>query len=530
MKKKLGIGLLALLIVIASLILITGGRITSVMLNDYSVSEAGDSMTIKVGVASSMGYIRTLKAKQKEDKEYITFYSTYGLNSNLGAKNEFLIELQPDCDEICFYTGNGEYELQLFKNSATKEWERASHGETAVRELILTGDNTNAERNHLLIEDIEYFQKELPKRHKNLFSNVSRDEFMNRTNQLIDNTSQLNNKQVFVELNKIIASVGDAHTSINYWDGYSYPLRFWIFGSDVYVVNADTSLEGMMYSKVLKIDGTDIDLVMEQLTTLISHENESWISAMLPDYLQSPVYLYGLGILQKEEGAVFTVEKDGEVKDFTVTALEYGESADYSNKKTEDTLVGVFDKYYGYEYLPDNKTIYFEYNVCADMDSQSFKDFNEEMFDFIDNNDVDKIIVDLRNNSGGNSEILNPFTKRLKSYVKENTDIKVYILVGRYTFSSGMFAIYRVKEAAPEALSVGEPTGGALDCYGEVKTMNLPNSNIPIGYSTKYFEFSKTFTYKNEGIGTFLPDVSLQPTMEDYQNGNDVVLKFALDN
>lgn len=396
------------------------------------------------------------------------------------------------------------------------------------RNVILKNDNTNEERNRLLIEDIRFFKQELPKVHKNMFSKISKDEFNQLTDQLIGKVDQLNNKQVFVELNKIIASVGDAHTSINYWDGYSYPLRFWIFDGNVYIINADKGLEEMMYSQVLGINGVAIDSVIEQLTSLISHENESWVMTMLPQYLQSPVYLYGLGVVPNENEAVFTVKKEGVEKEFTVTSLEYGKSADFVVNKSEDVLVGKYDKYYTYEYLSEEKVLNFKYNVCADMNQQSFADFNKDMFRFIEKNEIEKLIIDLRNNSGGNSEILNPFTKRLKDYIAENTNLKVYILVGRNTFSSGMFAIYRVKESAPEAISIGELTGGALDCYGEVKTFKLPNSQLPVSYSTKYFEFSKDFSYKNDGIGTFQPDILLQPTIEDYKSGTDVVLKYAL--
>jgi hypothetical protein len=396
------------------------------------------------------------------------------------------------------------------------------------REIVLNNDNTNEERNLLLTEDINYFKKELPKHHKNLFAKITKEEFNDMTDQLIDNIDQLGNKQVFVELNKIVASVGDAHTSINYFDGYSYPLQFWILNGRVYVVNADTDLEEMMFSQVLKIDGVDIDTIIEQLTTIISHENESWVLAMLPNYLQSPVFLYGLGIVKNETEAVFTVEKDGVVKDYTVSTLEYGESTEYVNTTTDDVLLGKYDKYYDYEYLTDDKALYLEYNVCANMEDVSFAELNNEMMNMIEQEDADKIIIDLRNNSGGNSEILNPFTKRLHNYLNKNANVKVYILVGRSTFSSGMFAIYRIKEVAPEAISVGEPTGGALDCYGDVRTLTLPNSQIPVGYSTKYFEFTKSFRYKNVGVGTFLPDIALLPTIEDYQSGNDVVLNYVL--
>jgi len=396
------------------------------------------------------------------------------------------------------------------------------------RGIILKNDNTNEKRNQLLTEDIKFFKEELPKHHKNLFANITKEEFDERTDQLIDRVDQLNNKQVFVELNKIIASARDAHTSISYWDGFSYPLQFWIFDGKVYIVNTGKKLEEMMYTQVRKIDGVAIEDIMTQLTTLISHENESWVFAMLPDYLGAPVFLYGLGIVKNETEAVFTVEKDGKEMDFTVTALEYGESTDYVNTKVKDVLLGKYDQNYNYEYLADQNALYFEYNACADMDSKSFADFNNEMMNMVEEKDVNKIVVDLRCNSGGNSEVLNPFTKRLKDYVKKKQGVKVYILVGRNTFSSGMFAIYRVKESDPEAISVGEPTGGALDCYGEVKSINLPNSQIPVSYSTKYFEFSKDFSYKNEGVGTFLPDIALQPTMEDYKNGKDVVLEYVL--
>ena len=125
MNKKTGvIVILAFIVVVGLLLLSTGGKITDVMLTDYSVSEDGKVMTIKVGVASSMGYTRTMKAREEGNKKHVTFYSTFGLNSKIGAKNEFKVELLPSCDEIYFYSGNGEYKLKLQKN-VTKEWERA---------------------------------------------------------------------------------------------------------------------------------------------------------------------------------------------------------------------------------------------------------------------------------------------------------------------------------------------------------------------------------------------------------------------
>lgn len=125
MKKKIGVIMLSLIIVSGLLLLSTSGKIASVMLMDYSISNDGDIMTLKVGVASSIGYIRTLKESQQENKKYITFYSTYGLNSSIGAKDEYQIDLDPTCNEIYFYRGNDGYALILHKNEETNKWELA---------------------------------------------------------------------------------------------------------------------------------------------------------------------------------------------------------------------------------------------------------------------------------------------------------------------------------------------------------------------------------------------------------------------
>jgi hypothetical protein len=80
-------------------------------------------MTLKVGVASSIGYIRTIKERQDGNKKYITFYSTYGLNSKIGANNEFQIDLNPTINEIYFYRGDDGYVFILQKNEETNKWQ-----------------------------------------------------------------------------------------------------------------------------------------------------------------------------------------------------------------------------------------------------------------------------------------------------------------------------------------------------------------------------------------------------------------------
>lgn len=400
-------------------------------------------------------------------------------------------------------------------------------GNAAARATILQNGYVNEERNRLLKEDIAYFASELPQRHKNPFTKLSKEEFQEQTAALIADVDHLPNPQVFARLAQIMASIGDAHTCLTFWDGYSYPLQFHLFEEDVYIVNAEKGMEGLLYKKVTEVNGMPIDAVLSRLSTIISHENESWLQNAFPGYLASPVYLFGLDIVPDEKGATFTLEADDVPKDITVPARNsYETPIDFYNEASDDVLLGRFSSNYSYEYLADANALYFSYNLCKGK--QEFQEFNRRMFEGIAARDVKKIVLDLRRNPGGNSEILNPFTEKLKAYKKEHPNVQVFILTGHATFSSGIDAIYDTITAAPDAVSIGEPTGGAPDCFGEVKSFQLPNSQIPIYYSTEYFEFSKTYTYKNKGTNTFIPDVLLSPTIEDYKAGNDVVLNYAL--
>lgn len=121
MGKKI-VFLLIVFVFIIIFFVVTGGKRADVMLQDFSVSEDGTKLQLNTTLASSMGYTRKMKVKQSEDNLYLTFYSTFGFNNAMGAKNEFEVTLNSSCQEIYFDKGNGEYKLVLQKNAETNDW------------------------------------------------------------------------------------------------------------------------------------------------------------------------------------------------------------------------------------------------------------------------------------------------------------------------------------------------------------------------------------------------------------------------
>ncbi len=132
MKKKrffiiLIIILTVLILSILSFMIGTGFvERTDVVLIDYSVSKDGTKLKIKTAIPASMGYIRGFKDEGGGmEPHYLTFYSTFGgLNSSLGAKQEFELDMSEDeGGEIYFNRPQNGYELVLKKNIESGEWE-----------------------------------------------------------------------------------------------------------------------------------------------------------------------------------------------------------------------------------------------------------------------------------------------------------------------------------------------------------------------------------------------------------------------
>jgi len=177
MRRKIMVVIIAFVIILIGIfILVTGGARTDVVLGGYDLSADGKTMTLKVGVSSSAGYIRKMKRTSGSMNYYLTFYSTFGINSKLGAKNTFEIELDENVDEIYFYSGNKGYKLVLIKDSVTQEWKKINYSANETFKLnllsrddiIKVGINTYAQDSNYF----EYDDKNIIDKIYNIFNNL----------------------------------------------------------------------------------------------------------------------------------------------------------------------------------------------------------------------------------------------------------------------------------------------------------------------------------------------------------------------
>ena len=147
--------IVVIVLIIGSLFLLTGKARTDVYLKDFEVSSDGKKMILKVGVSGSSGYVRKIERTSDSANGYYTFYSTYGINSKLGAKDTFEIELDEDMNEIYFYTGNDGYKLVLTRYVLNK-WYSINYADgdkikinlPKKEDIIKIGINTGSQNNN----------------------------------------------------------------------------------------------------------------------------------------------------------------------------------------------------------------------------------------------------------------------------------------------------------------------------------------------------------------------------------------------
>ena len=247
MKKRniLVIVISVLLIGLLALYLSTGNARTDVFLSDFIVSNNNEIITLKVGVSSSIGYIRKMKNKNGGDNHYLTFYSTFGINSKMNAKDTFELEVNKNATEIYLYIGNGGYKKVLQKDKTTGEWLRVANFTSNTIETIPSNNCDKQAKLYYSENDINvyiYCLDDIKVGEEQKLRDYLKEKDVNihtSINYLID---KLTNEGVFIKGEKAILNDGGSKMYIN--DNINILMCNTLEGNrDIYIGNGSMKYE-----------------------------------------------------------------------------------------------------------------------------------------------------------------------------------------------------------------------------------------------------------------------------------------------
>lgn len=345
------------------------------------------------------------------------------------------------------------------------------------------------------VEDLDYVIKCLNRDHP-----MFEDGVPDKVQKQIDTEKnswgeEVGTYELWRSIARVLSSIGDAHTMTN--TSFS---RKYLYD---YICKSDNGYT------VTKINGTDVDELFQQNKDLFSYELESWGMEMFTDCLETREGLKFLNI-DISSDIVFTYEdSDGKTVDCRYTAGDF-----YSYDDCSEMLGVESDDTPSYSYEIDEKSNVGVFTLTScDYDSE----YKEEIYNFfteVIEKNIDNVVVDLRDNYGGNSGVadefimyldydtyktpsgcwrLGPYTmhwdadeQNIKHYDEMLFGGNVYVLTSSNTFSAACDFATMISDNGFGAV-VGEACGNMPASYGEAAVFQTPNSLMSFQVSTKYF-------------------------------------------
>jgi tetratricopeptide (TPR) repeat protein len=179
---------------------------------------------------------------------------------------------------------------------------------------------------------------------------------------------------------------------------------------------------------------------------------------------------------------------------------------------------------YWYEYLPEARAVYVQYNSVRQKSEEAFPHFVKRVFEFVEANPVEKLILDIRQNGGGDYNYTLPLTHAIIRSQKINQRGKLFTIIGRNTFSAALLFALDL-ERHTETIFVGEPTGGKPNNYGETGQFELPHSRLTGSVSMHYWQPA----YPWDVRAWIAPHYATELTSEDYRDNRDPAVTLILD-
>lgn len=363
---------------------------------------------------------------------------------------------------------------------------------------------------------------------------LTREEFEAQITKMIADVPALSDGAIKLALVRLVASLGDGHTELSPSSGKDHPLTlplgFYIFDDGVHVISAAPRYKSLLGAKIIAVDGTPIGAILPKLDGLIAHDNTMWLTTQEPYLLRSTELLTELGIARASDAVTLTVERaDGPATDVKAEAdtsqpniwnmlpkpaawawIGDGSRADFQKDNNRP---------YWMRWDAASGILYVQYNNVFNAKDETLAAFAARLGAALAHDKVDKLVIDMRNNNGGNTYLNEPLLKVVEGSAKVNRLGHLYVIIGRRTFSAAMNAVSYFGKYT-NALFVGEPTGGKPNAPGDETFFTLPYSGLSVNLSDRYWQG----TWPDDFSTWKAPDIAVPVTFADIAAGRDAAM------
>ena len=376
-------------------------------------------------------------------------------------------------------------------------------------------------------------------KHPRRFEAAADPDWRARWDQLLSEADELSDGAYFVRARRALGWFKDGHTTILPFEfvggvpaafangpfSYSLPLRVRVFHDAAWVTQAGADAESLLGARITRIG----KLTSTELIRAFAEQwpgNDAWAHRWSAAPFSSPALLQALGAVDVAAAPVQFEAQSGakalkvSLRPSTKSPSDLPQAPRKASERegwASSAGVGNF-----VHPLADRRALYLSIDDMADVEGKTFEAFTREAFAAMAAPGIERLVVDLRRNGGGNNYLAEPLRKRIERSAF-NRPGGLYILIGPSTFSAAQNCSTRL-ERETFATFVGEPTGGAPNHYGDAAAFTGAVTGISALVSTlAWFD-----SYPQDTRPWILPDLPVNETFADWLAGRDSALETAL--
>ncbi|WP_143731870.1 hypothetical protein [Pontibacter lucknowensis] len=400
-------------------------------------------------------------------------------------------------------------------------------------------------------QDIRALAEQMPKMHRSPYNKVSQQEFDSAVAVLHAQVPKLRDHEIVVGLTRLVAMIGDGHTrltlpqdmAVAYSRAHSatpppadsslflnhLPVKLALFDDGLFIRETTPELMDLIGAEVLQIGSTAANEALEKVRPVVHYDNEMGFKQLAPTFLVVPEFLATLGIADDVQEIVLKVKtRDGKTAAVALSPIPQFKQVYFVGANEALGIAAPMSQWnrkekFWLHMLEKEKTLYVQLNESNDKDDESLAAFVAKIERIVTGFPVEKLILGLRYNPGGNNHLNRSLVLALARSEQINRFGRLYTLIGRETFSAAQMLANDL-EYYTNTLFVGEPSGSSPSAYGDSRKMQLPNSKLTIRVSTIYWRDWDV----DEKRPWTAPDIPVGYTSTDYLQGRDPVLEAVL--
>jgi hypothetical protein len=353
---------------------------------------------------------------------------------------------------------------------------------------------------------------------------------------LSDRIPSLEDDQVFVELQRLVASLGQGHSLLypvptKLVQLRMLPVDLYFFSDGLYVIAGSGEAASLVGSRVERIGGVDPEDAIRRIAPIVTHENPMGLRWVGPYFLGYPAILQAVGLEAQHDTVHLELrDRSGRARRVALVAGDFRPPGKLIAPpgKVATGRVPLYlrhpDEPYWMERLPASAALYLQFNQVVNREGLSLAEFADSALRVARRPTVRNLIVDVRRNNGGSGDLNRALIRALVAFELLEPRRTVYLITGRNTFSAAQNFINDA-ERLTDAVFVGEPSSSRPNFAGEDTELLLPYSGIQGSLSSRYFQDSSPL----DDRVWIAPDIPVRLASHDYFANRDPVLEAVFD-